>query len=221
MLFASGVKVGEPPTAGRAGRRLTPRMAGPGLLILTGLLAVFLAGCAGKPFNVKPRPSLSKPDYRASGQIDGVGIQAEAITDEDYLFENFDANLIQAGVYPVRVRMTNNGTGALELKRAKFGIKSAAGTLFRMAEARRAYKRLISYYEVSVYNKDGYKRSLSDFTSYALDTDSLLGPGDSRDGILFFLLPAEVAREGGLTFEASRLNSKQAGTDSTLELKLK
>ncbi len=192
-------------------------MAGPALLVVAGLLA----GCGGKPFNVKPRPSLSKPDYGASGQIDGVGIQAEAITDEDYLYEIFDANLIQAGVYPVRIRMTNNGSDPLELKRAKFGIKSGAGKPFRVAEARRAYKRLISYYELSLYNKDGYKRSLSDFKSHALDTDSPLGPGDSRDGILFFLLPAEVAREGGLTFEAARLNSSQARTGSSLELKLK
>ena len=192
-------------------------MTAAGILAVAGLIA----GCGGKPFNVKPRPSLSKTDYRASGKVNGVGIQAEAITDEDYLFETFDANLIQAGVYPVRIRMTNNGADALELKRTKFGIRSPAGKVFRMAEARRAYKRLISYYELSLYNKDGYKRSLGDFTSYAFDSDSALGPGDSRDGILFFLLPAEIAREGGLTFEASRLNSKEDKADSSLELKLK
>jgi hypothetical protein len=179
-----------------------------------------LAGCAAKPFNVKPRPSPTKTDYRASGQIDGVGIQAEAITDEDYLYETFDANLIQAGVYPVRIRVTNNSAEALELKRAKFGIRSGAGKPFRVAEARRAYKRLISYYELSLYSKDGYKRSLSDFESHELDINAPLGPGDSRDGILFFLVPAEVALEGGLTLEAVRL-SKQATRDSTLELKLK
>ena len=192
-------------------------MAGPALLVVAGVLA----GCGGKPFNVKPRPSLSKPDYSASGEIDGVAIQAEAITDEDYLYEIFDANLIQAGVYPVRIRVSNNGAEALELKKAKFGIKSGAGKRFQTAEARSAYKRLISYYELSLYSKDGYKRSLSDFKSHALDSDSQLGPGDSRDGILFFLLPAEVAHESGLTFEAARLNGKQARTDAALELKLK
>ena len=192
-------------------------MVAPALVVVVGLLA----GCGGKPFNVKPRPSLIKTDYRASGKVNGVGIQAEAITDEDYLFEIFDANLIQAGVYPVRIRMTNNGAEALELKRTKFGIRSAAGKVFRMAEARRAYKRLISYYELSLYSKDGYKRSLGDFTAYAFDTASPLGPGDSRDGILFFLLPAETASEGGLTFEAARLNSKESRADSSLELKLK
>jgi hypothetical protein len=192
-------------------------MVGPVIIVVFGLLT----GCGGRPFNVKPRPSLSKADYRTSGQINGVGIQADAITDEDYLFEIFDANLIQAGIYPVRIRMTNTGAGALEMKRTKFGIKSADGKRFQMAEAGRAYKRLISYYELQLYSKNGYKRSLNDFKSYALDTGSALGPGDSRDGILFFLLPVEVAYEGGLTFEAGRLNGKQASTNGTLELKLK
>ena len=190
-------------------------MTAAAIMVVAGLIA----GCGGKPFNVKPRPSLSKTDYRASGKVNGVGIQADAITDEDYLFEVFDANLIQAGVYPVRIRMTNNGAGGLELKRVKFGLRSPAGKLFRLSEARRAYKRLISYYELSLYSKDGYKRSLSDFTSYAFDTVSPLGPGESRDGILFFLLPAETAHEGGLSLEAERLNSKLA--DSSLALKLK
>ena len=185
------------------------------ILIAAGLIA----GCGGKPFNVKPRPSLSKTDYRASGKVNEVGIQADAITDEDYLFEIFDANLIQAGVYPVRIRITNNGAAPVELKRMKFGLRPAAGKLFRQSEARRAYKRLISYYELSLYSKDGYKRSLGDFESYAFDTAAPLGPGESRDGILFFLLPAETAHEGGLTLEAERLNSKQA--DSSLALKLK
>ena len=217
MLSASGLNVADSATARRPSRRRTPVMAGPALLVAAGLLA----GCGGKPFNVKPRPSVSQPDYGASGQIDSVGIQADAITDEDYLFETFDANLIQAGVYPVRIRMRNNGSEPLELKRARFGIKSATGKSFRVTEARRAYKRLISYYELSFYSKDGYKRSLSDFQSYALDTESPVGPGDSRDGILFFLLPAEVARGGGLILEAARLKSNQATADATLELKLK
>jgi len=220
MLFASALRVVASATANRLSPNRTPGMAGSALLAMTGVLAGSLAGCSGKPFNVKPRPSLSKSDYRASGQIDGVGIQAEPITDEDYLFEVFDANLIQAGVYPVRIRVKNNGGDALELKRAKFGVKSAAGKRFRVVDARPAYKRLISFYELSLYSKDGYKRSLNDFKSYAFDTESPLGPGDSRDGILFFLVPAEVAQEGGLTFEAARL-SKQSRTDSGLELKLK
>ena len=217
MLFANARSVAEHTNVSPLGRTWTPRVTAAAIIALAGLVA----GCGGKPFNVKPRPSLGKTEFRASGEIDGVGIQAEALTDEDYLFEIFDANLIQAGVYPVHIRMTNNGTGSLELKRAKFGVKSAAGKRFRVSEPRRTYKHLISYYELSLYSKDGYKRSLSDFTSYAFDTRAPLAPGESRVGILFFLLPSETAREGELTLEATRLNSKHAGTDSSLELKLK
>ena len=188
-------------------------------MLVISVFAVMLAGCAARPFNVKPRVSLSKPDYRSSGQIDGLGIQAEAMTDEDYLYEIFDANLIQAGIYPVRIRVTNNRADALELKRAKFGIKSGSGKPFQATEARRAYKRLIKYYELSLYSKDGYKRSLNDFESHAFDTQAPLGPGDSREGILFFPVPAQISGEGGLILEAARLG-KQSGTDA-LELTLK
>ena len=218
MLFTSGLSVAESATVSRSGRSRPSEVSGPAL-IAAGLLAVTLAGCAARPFNVKPRVSLGKPDYRVSGQIDGLGIQAEAMTDEDYLYEIFDANLIQAGVYPVRIRVTNNKADALELKRARFEIKSSAGKPIRATQARQAYKRLIKYYELSLSSKDGYKRSLNDFGSHAFDTQSPLGPGDSREGILFFLVPAQISGEGSLILEAARLG-RQSGTDA-LELKLK
>src|SRR6185369_12727399 len=104
MLFASARRVAEHTDVSPPGRSWTPRMTAAAIMVVAGVAAALTAGCGGKPFNVKPRPSLSKTDYRASGKVDGVGIQADAITDEDYLFEIFDANLIQAGVYPVRIR---------------------------------------------------------------------------------------------------------------------
>ena len=218
MLFTSGLSVAKAATVSRSGRSRAREVGGPALIV-AGLLALTLAGCAARPFNVKPRVSLSKQEFRASGQLDGLGIQAAPITDEDYLYDIFDANLIQAGVYPVRIRVTNNNAAALELKKAKFEIKPPAGKPFRVAEARRAYKHLIKYYELSLYSKDGYKRSLNDFESHAFDTQPPLGPGDSREGILFFLVPSQISGEGGLILGAARLG-KQSGTDA-LELKLK
>ena len=189
------------------------------LVISIVILASALSGCGGKPFNVKPRPEKPHAEYRAKGAIDDVTIHVDAVTDEDYLYETFDANLILASVYPVRVMATNNGSQALELGRARFEVRNGTGRRFKALDPRRAYKRLISYYGISVYNKDGYKRSLVDFTSHGLDTGTPLGPGESRQGVVFFAIPAEVVRDGGLIF-AARLNAKHAKTDPTLELKL-
>jgi hypothetical protein len=187
-----------------------------GSMLTMMLLASLLSGC-GRPFNIKPRPSGPRVNYRAQGEIGGVSIKAETITDEDYLFDNFDANLILAGVYPVSVMVTNNASEVLELKRTKFEIQSAAGERFGVFDARRAYKRLISYYEISLYSKNGYKRSLDDFSSHVFDLKSPLRPGESREGILFFGVPAEAAAGGVFTLVGSRIGRGQTGS---LELKL-
>jgi hypothetical protein len=147
-----------------------------------------------------------------------VAIQAETITDEDYLYDNFDANLILAGVYPVSLKVTNSGAEVLELKRARFEIRSETGKRFGVSDARRAYKRLISYYEISLYSKNGYKRSLDDFSSHAFDLKAPLGPGESRQGILFFAVPATDSAGSDFTLVSSRIRRGRA--DSTLELKL-
>jgi hypothetical protein len=180
--------------------------------------ATVLSGCGGRPFNIKPRPVTPNVEYRSRGEIAGVSFLAKTLTDEDYLYDNFDANLILAGVYPVSLKLTNNGSEVLELKKARFEIRSESGKRFKVSDARRSYKRLISYYEITLYSKDGYRRSLDDFSSHAIDLKSPLAPGESRQGILFFAVPAEDSAAGSFTLVASRIRSGRAS--STLELKL-
>src|ERR1700686_4194776 len=78
------------------------------------ILAVTL-GC-GKPFNVKQQPELPPVSYAAKASAGGVSIQAQAITDEDSLYDTFDANLISAGILPVRVMLTNPADHAVDLQ---------------------------------------------------------------------------------------------------------
>ena len=188
----------------------------PLLMLLIASGAAWVA-CSGKPFDVKPRPSIRPAVIKASGEAAGITLRAEAVTDEDYLYETFDANLIIAGICPVRVSVKNDSSDVIELKRARFEIRSRDGRRFKALKARSAYKRLISYYGISSWSKDGYKRSVADFGSYALDVESPLAPGESRQGLLFFEAPAEVARESGKIFSAARLGNKQTKTDSSLE----
>jgi hypothetical protein len=184
------------------------------------ILAVAVSACGGKPFNIKPRITLPNSTFNAEGQANGVVVQAAAVTDEDFLYDTFDANLILAGVYPVRVKLTNRGKQAVELNKARFEIVAAEGAeRFKATDPRKAYKRLISFYGVSMYNKNAYKESQRDFTLYALDMQGRLPPGEWRDGILFFLVPNEVAIQGGLTLVTSRLG-KQAQGEGAVELRL-
>jgi hypothetical protein len=148
--------------------------------------APFLTACAGKPFNVKSSVELPRPARTADASIREVNISAGAVTDEDYLFETFDANLILAGVLPVKVTLINNGNAPVDLKRARFELRNESSRKFKITSANRAFKRLISYYGISTYAKEGYKQSRADFAAHELDRKTPLSPGESRSGLLFF-----------------------------------
>lgn len=181
------------------------------------LLAAAAFGC-GRPFNVKTQPTLPSISYAAKASVEDIAVEALAVTDEDYLYDTFDANLIGAGILPVRVRLTNSGSEAVEFKKARFEIETQSKR-FRLADARKSFKRLISYYGISVYSKAGYKESLDAFASYALELDTPLAASESRQGLVFFPVPAEAARQPGLTLVISRLKSKRSD-GPTVSLKL-
>jgi len=179
-----------------------------------------MGGC-GRPFHVKARTDLPPATYPAKVQAKAVEIQAGAITDEDFLYSAFDANLILAGILPVRLMITNTGEQPLNLKKTEWEIKDGNGMRCRLIEPRRAFGRLISYYEIRTYNRRGFNRSRDDFVSYALDRNSVVEPGRSRDGFLFFEVPPGVANQTGLTLEVRGIASGATGKKADAELKLK
>lgn len=177
------------------------RLAAGAAVVLVGGIT---HGC-GKPFNVKERPDLPPAKYAAREVADGVDAQAQVITDEDFLYDTFDANLISAGVLPVRVMLTNSSGRTVDLRKARFEINWQRGRGFKAVDARGAFRRLVGYYEISLYNKAGYKESLDAFSQYAIDVKTPLDAGQSRHGLMFFLVPSDIARQSGLTLEIGRL----------------
>jgi len=198
---------------GSSSKRLPFRLAASSVLLL---LASAQFGC-GRPFSVKTQPNLPPASYSAKATVESVAIEAQAMTDEDFLYDTFDSNLISAGVLAVRVMLTNSGGEAFDLKGARFEIEARAGR-FKAVEARKAFKRLISYYEIKAYSKSGYTESLDAFAAFALDVATPLAAGQSRQGLVFFLASSEAAREKGLTMTIGKLNSKQAGAGASLKL---
>ena len=147
-------------------------------------------------------------------------LQAEAVTDEDFLYETFDANLILASLLPVRVMVLSREQEPVDMSKAKFEIRTTGGRTYKAIKVSSAFKRVISYYGISTYSKEGYKESQSDFASHALDLQSPLAPGERRQGMIFFQVPDEVARAAGLTLVAERLDRKRQKSDSQIEIKL-
>jgi hypothetical protein len=195
------------------------------VFLIALIIAAHTTGCGGKPFNVKEKPfkvregaNMPPPAFDAKAEIGAVTVQAEAVTDEDFLFDTFDANLILAGVLPIGMMITNSGQEPLDLSKARFEVRTQEGQSFKSADAKRAFKRLLSYYEISTYSKPGYKQSQEDFFSYSLDSAKPLAPGESREGLVFFLVPVEVAQGTGITLVVSRLESKNG---PSVELKLR
>jgi hypothetical protein len=181
------------------------------------LVAVVTLGC-GKPFNVKTQPDLPPANYADKATADNVSIQAQALTDEDFLYDTFDANLLLAGILPVRLLITNSAAGSVDLKKARFEVHATSGSSFKAIDERRAFKRLIAYYEISAYNKAGYKESLEAFSAYGLDTQTPLAAGQARQGLMFFSMPPEAAQGGGLTLVVSKLD---AASNASLKLELR
>jgi len=190
-----------------------------GAFVFTITLIFLITGCGGRPFNVKTRPDPPPAVRGEVSQAQGVSFQAEALTDEDYLYETFDANLIMAGLLPVRVKIENSSAEALNLKRVRFEVGSG-GRPLKMIDAGRAYKRLISYYGISTYSKGGYRESRDDFSSHALSLTAPLAPGETRQGVLFFQAPDDLIRRGGLTFLVSKLKVGKSSPETSVELKL-
>jgi hypothetical protein len=174
------------------------------------LVAAGAFGC-GRPFNVKTQPTLPPASYAAKANIGEIALEANAVTDEDFLYDTFDANLIAAGVLPIRVMLTNSGGEAVKVRDARFEIETRSRR-FKSADPRKAFKRLISYYGISVYSKAGYRESLEAFASHALDVTTQLAGAESRQGLMFFLVPADAARETGLTLVISKLRSSGSGS---------
>jgi hypothetical protein len=198
---------------GLSSRRLLFRLAATGV---AGLCAAASIGC-GRPFNVKTQPGLPPANYTAKTRVDGIAIEARTITDEDFLYETFDANLILAGVLPVRVMLTNSGGEEVDCKKARFEIETQSKH-YKRVDARKAFKRLISYYGISAYSKAGYKESLEAFSSYEFNVDTALGGTESRQGLMFFLMPAGVSRRPGLTLTVARLHLKSRNAEVSLIL---
>jgi len=175
------------------------------------------AGCGRKPFDVKTRADLPSTSASvASAQSSGITLQAEVLRDEDYLNDTFDANLILAGVLPVRLKLTNSSQEPVDLNKSRFEIKAANGHSYKATDPKKAFKRLVAYYEISTYSKPGYKESQEAFTGYALDLSKPLGAGESREGLVFFVVPAAAAYAQGFIMIASRLDQKGAAIELSL-----
>ncbi|HSF24161.1 MAG TPA: hypothetical protein VLE20_08040 [Blastocatellia bacterium] len=193
-----------------------PRRAFLAALIVS--LAAFASSC--KPFNVKPNIEVPRASNESQVSSNAIAIRASVVDDEDWLSDTFDANLILAGIVPVHVELKNAEQTPIELRRARFELRTSGGRSFGSAGPERAFKQALSYYGVSAWSKALYKESRADFASYAFDVKAPLLAGESRQGLLYFLSRDEARIGGGLTLVISRLRRADQKSDGRVEVKL-
>jgi hypothetical protein len=188
------------------------------LFVAVAVVQLMLTFGCGRPFDVKTQPSLPPARYAETATVSSINISVQAITDEDLLYDTFDANLISAGLLPVRVSMTNSGVEPVDISETRFEVQ-AGSQRYSAVDARKAFKRLVSYYDVSAYTKAGYKDSQDSFIAYALDIKTPLNGNQSRQGLVFVMMPENIARQTGLKMVVSKLG-KNLSKKQNVELRL-
>lgn len=172
-------------------------------------LTIFVSGCGGALFKVKPvveLPPLSDTVKSASGG--GVTIKVAPLLSDEESQELFEANLPLGGVLPLRVELEHESGLPIELKRARFRLHDGEGKEWKLLSPKQAISRILKANDVYVYNPNSRKQFEQDFNAYALDLKTPLSTTDRRrQGFLFFQTPAKapVASPHGLTLVAERL----------------
>lgn len=179
------------------------------LLLIFFASALFLGGCGGALFNVKPvveLPPLTGAVKSASAG--GLMIRIAPLLSDEESQELFEANLPLGGVLPLRVELEHESGLPIELKRARFRLRDAEGKDWKLLSPKQAISRILKANDVYVYNPNSRKQFEQDFTAYALNLKTPLSTTDRRrQGFLFFQTPNKesVASPRGLILLAERL----------------
>jgi hypothetical protein len=179
------------------------------LSLLFAAAILFLSGCGGALYKVKPVVELPPLTGELKGGTAGGLIVAVAplLTDEESQ-DLFEANLPLAGVLPMRVELGYKSGVPVEIKKLRFRLRDAAGKEWKLLNPKEAISRVLQTNEVYAYNPNSRKQFEAEFGAYGLDLKTPLTPGDRiRQGFLFFQTPDKeaVTSPRGLVLFVERL----------------
>jgi hypothetical protein len=177
-----------------------------GLSIFIIALPLLITGC-GSLYKVKPVVEAPLPETARNGEAGGLRLRAAPLLTDEESQELFEANLPLAGLLPVKVEMSNQGSEPVELKRARFRVRDAEGREWKMRSANDVVSRILSDNRITLYNPRSRKAFEEAVRAYALDTKRALAPAERRQGLLFFQTPKkeQVRSPRGLTLYIEKL----------------
>ena len=189
--------------------KLTP-MRNPRLCLFTLSVIVSLTSCcAGALYKVKPAIDLPPMtgDVR-SGSGGGVTLRAQPMLSDEETQDLFEANLLLAGVLPVRTDLEFESGVPVELKRARFRLKDGEGREWKLLPPKAAISRILSANNITLYNPNSRKQFEKEFVAYGIDLKTPLSDSDRRrTGFLFFQTPDKEPVRGpqNLTLSVEKL----------------
>jgi hypothetical protein len=163
------------------------------LIGLNILCLIMTVGCGGQLYKVAPLPA-STPPAISTGNANGVNIGA-TVLEGDRSVEQFEANLLLAGVIAVDVKLINQSSEQISAKRLKFELNDEER--LKQIQPKKALSKVIDFYGNSFYRVDARKRTQESYEAIALKLDGAMAPGETRRGFLFF--ETDVAKIDGLT----------------------
>lgn len=169
------------------------RGLGCGLLLL--MAVALCASCGGSLYKVKP--VVQAPVNTTSNAATAGGIRLRAVpllTDEESQ-RLFEANLLLAGLLPVRVELGNESSDALVFKRVRFRLRDQTGKEWKYRTAKQAVSRILDANQVYLYNPNSRAAFETAFRSHAFDLETPLAASQSRQGLIFFQTPKKEAVE--------------------------
>lgn len=176
------------------------------LLIFIIALPLLCAGC-GSLYKVKPVVEAPLPETARNGEAGGLRLRAAPLLTDEESQELFEANLPLAGLLPVKVEVSNQGSAPVEMNRARFRVRDAEGREWKMRSAKDVVSRILSDNNITLYNPRSRKAFEDAVRAYALDTKRPLAPAERRQGLLFFQTPKkeQVRSPRGLTLYVEKL----------------
>jgi hypothetical protein len=165
-------------------------------------LAAIAAACSNSLYKVKPFDKLSPmPESAKTADLGSISFRAVPLLTDEESQELFESNLQLAGLLPVRVEIVHNSGDVIELKKARFHLRDAAGVEWKAIPAKQAIGRILKANGVYAYNPNSRKTFEKEFRAYELDLKTPLTHAERRrGGFLFFQSPKKepVASPRGL-----------------------
>ncbi|MGH9849690.1 MAG: hypothetical protein ACREBD_07500 [Blastocatellia bacterium] len=161
------------------------------------------AACGARLYKVAPLPTAAPPEF-SSNSTNGFSVGAVVLDGEQSL-ERFEANLPLAGVIAVDLRMANNTAETIRANAIKFELRDSSGAKLKRLAPKKALGAVMKYYGDRFYAKSAHRRTLDDYESVALKTNTPIAPREERRGIVFFQTQRNTTNVNGLTLSVTGL----------------